>query len=81
MSPEELNSALKRRPFLPFRIHITDGVHYDIRNPEMVMIGRTILFIGLRREIDSPFFDEPVWVSMRHVTRVEPLVEAEQSAS
>lgn len=76
MSPEELNSALRRRPFVPIRIHVTDGVHYDIRVPHMVMIGRTILFIGLRRDVDSPFFDEPVWVALRHVTRVEPIIEA-----
>lgn len=76
MSPEELNSALRRRPYVPLRIHVTDGVHYDILNPEMAMIGRTILFLGLRRDVDSPFFDEPVMVSMRHVTRVEPIVEA-----
>jgi hypothetical protein len=81
MSPEELNSALKRRPFMPFRIHVTGNVQYEIRNPEMVMIGRTIIHIGLRRDIDSPFFDEPVWVSLRHVTHVEPIVEAEQPAS
>ena len=76
MSPEELNRALRRRPYVPLRIHVTDGVHYDILNPEMAMIGRTILFVGLRRDVDSPFFDEPVMVSMRHVTRVEPIVEA-----
>jgi hypothetical protein len=81
MSPEELNSALKRRPFVPLRIHVSDQAMYEIRNPEMVMIGRTILFIGLRRDINSPYFDEPVMVAMRHVTRVEPIVEAEQPAS
>ncbi len=76
MSPEELNSALRRRPYIPLRIHVTDGVHYDIPIPDMAMIGRTILFIGLRRDIESPYFDEPVWVALRHVTRVEPIVEA-----
>jgi hypothetical protein len=55
---------------------VTDGVHYDIPIPDMAMIGRTTLFIGLRRDIESPYFDEPVMVSMRHVTRVEPIVEA-----
>ena len=81
MSPEELNSALKRRPFMPFRIHVTGGVEYDIRIPKMVMIGRTILFIGLRRDINSPYFDEPAWVALRHVSRVEPIVEPPQAAS
>lgn len=76
MSPDELNSALRRRPYIPLRIHVTDGVHYDVPIPDMVMTGRTILFIGLRRDVDSPYFDEPVMVSMRHVTRVEPIITA-----
>jgi hypothetical protein len=76
MSPEELNAWLKRRPYIPLRIHVAEKIHYDIMNPEFAMIGRTSLFIGLRRDIDSPLFDEPVMVAMRHITRVEPLVEA-----
>ena len=76
MSPNELGSLLRRRPFVPFRIHVSDEASYDIRNTEMVMIGTTVLFIGLRRDVDSPYFDEPVLVALRHVTRVEPIIEA-----
>lgn len=76
MSPDELNSALRREPFLPFRVHLSNGVHYEVRNPQMAAIGRTILFIGLTRDVDSPYFDEPVWVALRHITHIEPIVEA-----
>lgn len=75
MSPDELNSMLNRRPFVPLRIHVADQAMYEVRNPQMAMIGRTILFIGLQRDVNSPYFDEPVVVSMRHITRVEPIVE------
>ena len=76
MSPEEINSVLKRRPFVPFKVHVTGNVEYEVRQPEMVMLGRTILFIGQRRDIDSPFFDEPILVAVRHITHLEPIVEA-----
>jgi hypothetical protein len=76
MSPEELGKWLKRRPFIPLRIHVAEITHYDIFIPDMVMIGRTSIFIGARRDIDSEYFDEPIMVAMRHITRVEPLVEA-----
>ncbi len=75
MSPEELGSMLNRWPFVPFRIHVADQAMYEVRNPKMAMVGRTILFIGMRRDLNSPYFDEPVVVSMRHITRVEPMVE------
>jgi hypothetical protein len=75
MSPEELSRMIRRRPFVPIRVHITDGASYEIRNPEMAAVGRTVLFIGLVRDVASVLFDEPVLVSMRHVTRVEPILE------
>lgn len=76
MSPEELNSWIKRRPYIPLRIHVAETTHYDIHNPEMIMVGRTAIFIGLRRDIQSELFDEPVMVSMRHITKVEPILDS-----
>jgi hypothetical protein len=75
MSPEELSEWLRREPYIPLRIHVTDRIHYDIVNPNFAMVGKSVIFIGLRRDIDSPLFDEPVMVSLRHITRVEPILE------
>ena len=75
MSPDDLSAWLGRRPYIPLRIHVTGGVHYDVLNPQFVVVGRTSVFIGLRRDIDSPYFDEPVMVATHHITRVEPMVE------
>ena len=80
MSPNEIVSSLRRRPFVPIRIHVAEQATYDIHLPEMVMVGTTVLFIGLRRDVESPYFDEPVLVVLRHITRVEPIIEA-QTAS
>ena len=60
---------------MPFRVHVTGDVFYDIREPEMVMRGTTVLFLGQRRNVQSEFFDEPVLVALRHVSRLEPLLE------
>jgi hypothetical protein len=75
MDPEQVNAFTRRRPFVPFRVHVADGVSYDVTNPEFVSVGRTVLFVGVRRDPASPFFDEPVIVALRHVTRIEPLVD------
>lgn len=75
MSPEELNAWLRRVPYIPLRIHVTDRVHYDVVNPNFAMVGKSVIFIGLRRDIESPLFDEPVMVSLQHITRVEPILE------
>jgi hypothetical protein len=76
MSPESIRSMLDRRPFIPFRVHVSDQASYDITNPRMAMIGGAVLVIGItRRDSDSEFFDEPVIVANRHITRLEPLVD------
>jgi len=66
---------LNRRPFMPFRLHISEITSYEIRNPELVLVGASVTFIGIIRNVQSDFFDEPVLVANRHITRVEPIVE------
>ena len=76
MSPEAIRAMLDRRPFIPFRVHVSDQTSYDITNPRMAMIGGAVLIIGVtRRDANSEFFDEPVIVANRHITRLEPLVD------
>jgi hypothetical protein len=29
-------------PFRPFRIKMTSGQHYDVRHPEMIMVGKSL---------------------------------------
>ena len=76
MAPESIRAMLKRRPFIQFRIHVSDQVSYDVTNPEMCVIGGAVTFIGMNRaDSASEFFDEPVIVANRHITRLEPLVD------
>jgi hypothetical protein len=75
MSPEDLKALLSRRPFLPFRLHITGGVTYDITFPEAALLSRSVLVIGVKRDVKSEFFDEPNGVALRHIIQAEPIVE------
>lgn len=77
MPPESIRSMLDRKPFIPFRIYVGDQAHYDITKPAVVMIGGAVTVIGIVRNVQSEFFDEPVIVANRHITRLEPLVSAD----
>lgn len=76
MPPESIRTMLQRQPFLPFRIHVGDQSHYDIMRPELVLLGGAVTVIGIIRNVQSEFFDEPVIIANRHITRLEPLVTA-----
>ena len=74
MRPEELYGILHRKPFQPFRVHVTDGRVYDIRYPKISMVGTTFFMIGI------PDSDEPEdladhWdmVDLPMISLIEPL--------
>jgi hypothetical protein len=80
MRPEELRTLLQRRPFVPIRLHSTDGTTYDIRHPEMALLTRSTVEIGLETAEGSLIADRVVYCSLFHVVRVDNL-DGQPSAS
>ena len=52
MRPEDVREFLKHRPFQPFRITLTDGRSYDVMHPELALVGRSFVGVGLARPGD-----------------------------
>ena len=75
MSPQELREMLRRQPFIPFRLHLSDGRHFVISRPELVFVGGSVTVIGIVRNVTNEFWDEPVIVANRHITSLEPVIE------
>ena len=66
---------MRVRPFIPFRLHLTGGTTFDITNPEFITVGKRIAAVFVRRDPNSPYFDEPAWVSLVHIVYAEPITE------
>ncbi len=74
MAPEELASALRRRPFVPFRMTLTEGSTYEIRHPELCMAGRRSALIGIAAPDDPDrLFERSVTVDLLHIVRIESI--------
>ena len=74
MAPEELLTALRERPFQPFRIKLTDGRALDIRHPEMVLTGRRSAVIGLTVPGEmEPLYDRRMTIDLLHIIGLEPI--------
>jgi hypothetical protein len=73
MRPEELSELLRTRPFMPLRIHLTDGSQYDIRHPEMVIVLRQRVDIGVPFDLAAGVAERVEHCSLLHVVRVEEL--------
>jgi hypothetical protein len=75
MRPDDVLQLVRRRPFEPFRIHISDGTVYHIKGPEMAMVERSTVHVGVALPEQTDILVEVV-VSLLHITRLEPMSAA-----
>jgi hypothetical protein len=73
MTVQTFRDLLRRQPFRPFRLVTSSGQTYDVRHPEMAMLTRTDMLVGVDVEDDGVPAEFKI-CSLLHVTAVEPLV-------
>jgi hypothetical protein len=73
MRAEKLEELLRRRPFLPIRLYLSDGTTFDIRHPEMGLLTRSTVDIGVAEQEGTTIADRVVCCSLLHVLKVENL--------
>jgi len=74
---DNLRKILKAQPFQPFRIHMNDGRHFDVRHPEMALLSRSFIDIGVPRDEEVP--DRIEMLQLRNISSVERLAETPDS--
>jgi hypothetical protein len=47
MIAKDLRELLEREPFVPFRLVLTSGKHFDVRNPRTTALMKREIFIAL----------------------------------
>ena len=72
MNPDALAAELNRDPFIPLRLHLSDGRKVDIRNPGPCFIARMALYFFRARPHDALAEDVQV-ISLRHIASVKTL--------
>lgn len=73
MRQDDLNEYLKREPFQPFRLHLSTGAFFDIRQPQLAWADRSTLTIGQSIDGDKQRF---VVIALIHIVWLELLVPA-----
>ncbi len=70
----DMQTLLRAKPFVPFRIWLLDGGHIDVRSAEQVLLFRRYAIVGLldpgASELPS---DRHMVVWYMHITRCEEL--------
>jgi len=73
MRAEELMELIRKQPFTPLRIHMTDGKSYDIRHPDLVLVLKQRVDIGVPADPATGVLDRVEHCSLLHAVRVEEL--------
>ena len=82
MPPLELFQALRKRPFTPFAIHVSDGTVYEVRHPELVMVGLGSAVVGvIAPQQPQPFYERFETVALDHIVRLVPMDKATVSGN
>lgn len=82
MAPQELAAAVRRRPFVPFRLTLTEGSAYEVRHPELCMVGQRSAVLGLGSSNDPDLlFERSLTVDLLHIVKLEPLESAATSST
>ena len=72
MTFQVFRELMTQRPFQPFRLVMSSGQTYDVRHPEMALLTRSDMLVGID-ETDEGVPAHFKICSLLHVTAVEPL--------
>jgi hypothetical protein len=75
MTVQTFRELLAQRPFKPFRLVMSSGQSYDVGHPEMAMLTKTDLLVGIG-DTDDGVPAEFKICSLLHVSAIEPLGSA-----
>ncbi|MFM7070955.1 MAG: hypothetical protein ACKO38_04060 [Planctomycetota bacterium] len=76
MTVQTFRDLLSQRPFKPFRIVLSSGLAYEVRHPEMALLTRSSLLVGVD-DVDDGVPAEFRICSLLHVAAVEPLPDGQ----
>ena len=71
MLGEAIKKRLAKRPFEPFRLHITGGDAVEVRHPEMAIVTRYSVVVG--HGAYEGVADYVLEYSLIHIGKIEPV--------
>jgi len=71
MTAEELVELLEERPFKPLRLHLADGRMREIRHPEMAVVSKDSVSIGIPADDQAKIAVKITHCSLPNVVEVE----------
>jgi len=72
MRVAEVVKLLRRAPFEPFVVCLSDGASCQVRHPDQIIVTPRALYVGIAGNGRSPLAQDVVICDLVHVTRLAP---------
>lgn len=69
----DIMARARIRPFVPFRIVMSSGERYDVTHPDLILVGRRDLTVGMPAPDEPTMYDQVARVAIMHITDVQDL--------
>jgi len=72
-SADDVQARLHERPFMPVRIITSSGQSHDVRHPDLVLVGRRFLIIGVASNENPTQIESASRVAIMHITDMQDI--------
>lgn len=73
MNVEQVRARIRRHPFVPFRLYVSDGSHYDVLHHDFALVTARQIAVAVGAPSADEIPDKLVEIDPLHITRIEPL--------
>lgn len=80
-TPDDIQARLRERPFPPTQIVTTTGQTYDIYHPDLVLVARRFLIVGMPSSENPTQADQVTRIALVHVSELRDLPSASPPAN
>jgi hypothetical protein len=76
LTAEEIRDRVRSRPFCPLRIVTSSGETYDVFHPDLIMVGRREVSVGIPSGEAPTYYDRQARIAIMHITALHDLPAA-----
>lgn len=76
MHVDEIRAKLRKQPFIPFRLYVSDGSRHDVVHHDFALVTARNVAVAIGAPTGDDMPQRFVEIDPLHITRMEPLNRA-----
>ena len=73
MTAQDITKLLERTPFVPLRLHLSNGQTFEVKHPDFIWVFPSRLELAVPASEESRIMDHAEHISLPHIARIEEI--------